>query len=1016
MIGPFRGGRTVGATGVPRHPNIFYIGVNNGGVWKSDDYGRTWKPLFDDQPTGSIGDLAVAPSDPNVLYVGSGEGLHRPDLSVGDGIFKSTDGGATWSHKGLDDAQQIGAVIVDPTNPNRLFVASLGHPYGPNTERGVFRSTNGGDSWEKVLYKNENTGAMSVAFDPTNPDILYADLWEAREGPWENSTWIGPESGLYKSTDGGNSWQRLTNGLPVAREGVGRIGFGVAPSDPQRIYATVESRSREGVYRSDDGGAHWERINTDPRLTGRGYDFGEIKVDPRDRNTVYVCNIAAYKSTDGGMTFYSFKGAPGGDDYHRIWINPENPGILLLVADQGAAVSVNGGRTWSSWYNQPTAQHYHVSTDNQFPYNVYASQQESGSVCIASRSNDGAITFRDWHPVGADEYSFVAPDPLDPNIVYGGRVSRYDRRTGQTAYIAPEAVRSAGYRVLRSMPLMFSPVDPRKLYFATNRLFVTTTGGQQWEVISPDLSRKNPDTTAPAGMVPHPDMPSGPPHGVIYALAPSPRDSSLIWAGTDDGLIHRTTNGGKVWVECTPKALSPWSKISSLEAGHDDVNTVYAAVNRIRLDDMRPHIYRTHDGGKTWKEIVAGLPDNGPVNIVREDPVRKGLLFAGTERAVSVSFDDGDHWQSLRLNMPATSMRDLVIHGDDIVVATHGRSLWILDDITPLRQISGSVVTGGAFLFAPQNAYRVRWDTYSDTPLPPDEPAGENPPDGAVIDYYLQGNAAAVSLEFIDAAGHVVRRFTSADTPEIIDSTTLPHPTYWIRQPRMISPSPGLHRFVWNLCYDPPAQIKQSYPISAIYRNTTPAPEGPLVMPGEYTVRLMVDGAVREQQLTVLMDPRVVASTAALQEQFDASMQCYEALNRLSRWSMQIDSLLVRLHALDQSTLPAGVRQLLGAVTNGVERLRGTGSPSAPTPDYSGVTASPAQSDSIVSVQTRLAYLLVVLQSADAEPTGQALQGIEGQRETITRLDARWVELTKTISDRINPSLTKAGLSPVLIQ
>src|ERR1043165_2265087 len=467
-IGPHRGGRTVGAVGVPQQPNVFYIGVNNGGVWKTTDYGRTWFPIFDDNPTGSIGDIVVSPSNPNVIYVGSGEGLQRPDLSVGDGIYKSIDGGKTWTHLGFNDAQQIGGMAIDPANENRVFVAVLGHPYGPNTERGVYRTLDGGKTLEKVLYKDENTGAVQVTIDSKNPNIIYADLWAGRQGPWENGSWNGPESGLFKSTDGGTTWKKLTQGLPTTQQGLGRIGFAVAPSDPNRLYANVESPGMGGIYRSDDAGESWKLITNDNRYFGRSSDFAELKVDPKNADIVYSANVVTWRSTDGAKTWTAFRGAPGGDDYHRIWINPNDPNIILLAVDQGAIITVNGGQTFSSWYNQPTAQFYHVSTDNDFPYNVYSGQQESGSVGIASRSNDGQITFHDWHPVGAEEYGYVAADPFDPNIIYGGKISRYDKRTGQTQNISPEAVRSGKYRFLRTAPVLFNPIDKKTLYYAGN--------------------------------------------------------------------------------------------------------------------------------------------------------------------------------------------------------------------------------------------------------------------------------------------------------------------------------------------------------------------------------------------------------------------------------------------------------------------------------------------------------------------------------------------------------------------
>src|SRR5437868_3323092 len=742
MIGPFRGGRTVGATGVPGRPNVFLIGVTDGGVWKSDDYGRTWTSLFDEQPTGSIGAIAVAPSNPNVVYVGSGEGLQRPDLSVGDGIYKSTDGGITWEHLGQRDGQQIGSIIVDPKKPERLFVAVLGHPYGPTAERGVFRSTDGGRTFEKVLYKDENTGAIGLAFDPKNSKTIYATLWAARQGPWENGAWQGPGSGLFKSTDGGTTWRQLTKGLPTFEQGLGRIGFAIAPSDPKRMYANVDAPQLGGVYRSDDAGESWQRVNDEVRVWGRGSDFAEVKVDPRDPDTVYSANTSTYRSTDGGHTYHAFKGAPGGDDYHTVWINPENPDIILLASDQGGTLSVNGGRTWSSWYNQPTAQFYHVSTDNQFPYWVYGGQQESGSIGTASRGAGGAISFRDWRTVGAEEYGYIAPDPLNPNLIYGGKLTRFDKTTGQTQNIAPEAVRSGKYRFLRTAPVLFSPVDPHVLYYAGNVIFKTMNGGMSWDIISPDLTRERYDVPESIGVYRKPEMAQMPRRGVIYTVAPSHKDLNTIWAGTDDGLIHITRDGGRTWQNITPPALTSWSKVSIIDAGHFDNQTAYAAVNRFRLDDLRPHIYRTHDGGRTWTEIVNGLPDD-PVNVVREDPVRRGLLFAGSERAVYVSFDDGEHWQPLRLNMPASSVRDLVIHKDDIVVGTHGRSFWILDDITPLRQINAEVASSDAFLFAPQAAYRVQRNVNTDTPLPPEEPVGQNSPDSAIINYYLKLDASA---------------------------------------------------------------------------------------------------------------------------------------------------------------------------------------------------------------------------------------------------------------------------------
>ncbi|MEA2490360.1 MAG: hypothetical protein QOH21_2152, partial [Acidobacteriota bacterium] len=878
-IGPFRGGRTVAAVGVPSQPSLFYIGVNNGGVWKTTDYGRVWTPIFDDQPTGSIGAIGIAPSDPNIIYVGSGEGLQRPDLSTGDGIYKSTDAGKSWTHLGLRDGQQIPTIVVDPRDPNRFFVAVLGHPYGPNVERGIFRSTDGGRTYQKVLYRDENTGAIDVILDPSNPDTVYAALWEARQGPWENGAFSGPNSGILKSIDGGTTWHQLTQGLPATGELLGRAGLEVSQATPKRLFTiTGTTAASGGLYRSDDAGESWQRINDDERIWGRPGDFNEVRTDPKNADVVYVANVVTWKSTDGGKTFAALRGAPGGDDYHRLWINPNDPNIILNASDQGAVITVNGGATWSSWYNQPTAQMYHVNTDNAFPYRVCGGQQESGSACVTSRSDEGQITFRDWRPVGVEEYGYAVPDPLDSDIVYGGKITRFDRRTGVAEDITPKPLRGAGYRVVRTQPVVFSGADPRVLFFASNTLWRTTTGGREWTQVSPDLTRK--EWAVPANVGKFVTLPAAQPkqRGVIYAVAPSPLDVNRIWAGTDDGLIHRTIDGGKTWTDVTPPALVPWAKVSVMEASHFDANTAYAAINTFRLDDLRPHIYRTRDGGKTWAHITRGIPDGeGVVNVVREDPKTKGLLFAGTEREVYVSLDDGEHWQSARLNMPATSIRDLVLHDDDVVVGTHGRGFWILDDIEPLRQAGQA--GGAAYLYKPQRAWRFRWNKNTDTPIPADEPAGQNPPDGAILDYWLPTPVSDVTLEVLDGSGQVVRRFSSGDAaPAPQDTNNVPW--YWIRPARVPSAAAGMHRFVWDLHYTPLAQ-PPTYPIAAVPFNTPPDATSPWVLPGTYTVRLTAGGKTSTQPLVVQMDPRVKTPAAGLAQQFALSMEMYDALRKL---------------------------------------------------------------------------------------------------------------------------------------
>jgi photosystem II stability/assembly factor-like uncharacterized protein len=1014
MIGPYRGGRTVGATGVPGQPNVFYIGVNNGGVWKTDDYGRTWIPIFDDQPTGSIGAVAVAPSNPDIVYVGSGEGLQRPDLSTGDGVYKSTDAGKTWRHLGLRDGQQIGAIIVDPGDPNRVFVAVLGHPYGANEERGVFRSIDGGETWQKLLYKDENTGAIALSFAPGNAQIIYADLWAARQGPWENGSWEGKTSGLYKSTDGGNTWRQLTKGLPGANDQLGRIGFGIAPSDPNRIYANVDAPKLGGIYRSEDAGESWERVNSETRVWGRGSDFAEVKVDPKNKDIIYVANTQTYRSTDGGRTYDGWKGAPGGDDYHTIWINPDNPQIILLAVDQGAVVTVNGGRTWSSWYNQPTAQFYHVITDNQFPYWVYGGQQESGSAGIASRGNDGEITFREWHPVGADEYAYVAPDPLNPNIIYGGRVSRWDRITGQAQNVGPEAIRSGKYRVLRTAPLIFSPVDPHVLYFATNVLFKTINGGHSWDIVSPDLSRETTEVPSSIGIYKNAEMEHMPRRGVIYAVGPSYKDANVIWAGTDDGLIHVTRDGGKKWSNVTPPGLSSWSKVSQIDAGRFDADTAYVAINRIRLDDQRPHIYRTHDGGKTWTETTTGLPKNEPVNAVREDPMRKGLLFAGTERAVYFSIDDGDNWHPLRLNMPATSIRDLVVHDDDVVVGTHGRSFWILDDVTPLRQIDAHVAASDAFLFKPETAYRYKRDTNTDTPLPPEEPAGQNPPDGAIIDYYFKGAASGpVTLEVLDSANKLVRRFSSEDKPEPVDDRNLTVPKYWLRPPRILSAGPGMQRFVWDLHYARPPWIPPSYPISAVYHDTPGEPLGPAVMPGQYTVKLTVAGQSYTQPLTVKMDPRVKASDSDLEQQFALSMRCYDGLAQVHEAMEQVRKLRSELKSLAAKAPAGALKEAIASLDKKAAAVGGPGSETDIDTMYFAPRMGRSGDESLSTLQTNFQFMMMLLQGADAAPTVPQAASVGQVEQTFAGVRGRWKELGTKDVQALNEQLRQANMPPL---
>src|SRR5271155_1499136 len=819
MIGPFRGGRVLPALGIPGNPNAYLFGAVGGGVWKTENAGRTWHPIFDAEPTASIGAIAIAASDPQTIYVGTGEADMRSDISFGDGMYKSTDGGATWRNIGLRDSRQIGSILVDPRDPNIVLVAALGHAFGPNPERGVYRSTDGGANWTKVLGKDDDTGAIDLCADPANPQIIYASLWQTRRPPWSvYAPANGPGSGLYKSTDGGATWNQISgNGFPS--EGLGRIGIAIAPGNDgknsdnsNRIYAVVDAREG-GIYRSDDAAQTWRRVSSDARVWQRGWYFGGITTDPRDPNVVYVADTALYRSTDGGENFEAIKGAPGGDDYHTLWIAPDDPTRMILGSDQGAAISVDHGATWSSWYNQPTAQFYHVTTDNRFPYRVYGAQQDSGTAAIASRSDYGQITYRDWSPIGGEESGYIAISPAEPGIVYGGGpygvVMRFNWSTAQSLDVSPGAHAPNGEtnRSTWTSPLIFSPQNPRRLYFGTQFVLVSETGGKSWEAIGPDLTTRRAERKAGAGGEKSPER------GVIYTIAPSPVRARQLWVGTDTGVIQLTTDEGAHWTNVTPPDITEWSKVNLIEASHSEAGTAYAAVNRHEMDDYRPYIYRTRDFGKTWQNVVAGLPAETYVNVVREDPARKGLLFAGTELGVYFSVDDGDHWQPLQQNLPASSIRDLTIHGDDLIAATHGRAFWILDDIEPLRELAGADTMAGreAQLYRPAKAIRIRRSENRDTPLPPEIPAGANPPAGAIIDYRLPAQGTGeVHLEIHDAQGNLVRKYSSADLAPAADENS-EFPKYWLPQFLPLSAAPGVHRFVWDSRYAPPMVKRQEY-------------------------------------------------------------------------------------------------------------------------------------------------------------------------------------------------------------
>lgn len=1006
-IGPFRGGRVLTATGVPGQPAHFYFGAVNGGVWETLDAGRTWQPIFDSQDVGSIGALAVAPSDPKTLYVGTGEADMRSDIAQGVGLFKSIDGGHSWQSIGLEDSQQIGRILVDPAHPDRLLVAALGHPYGPNDTRGVFRSTDGGKTWERTLFRDHDTGAIDLAFQPGNADIVYATLWQTRRPPWSvYPPSSGPGGGLFKSIDGGRTWTELSgHGLPAHP---GRIGLAVTPAAPQRIYALVDVPNVGGLYRSDNGGADWTRVSGDSRLWKRGWYFGGVTAEPGNADIVYVCNTTMYRSDDGGKTFAPVKGAPGGDDYHALWIDPAAPQRRILATDQGALVSENGGASWSSWYNQPTGQFYHVITDNRFPYTVYGAQQDSGAAGVPSRTgNIDGINLRQFHETQAGgESDNIAPDPDDPDLVFGGRVDVVDGRTGQTRNISP----GLGYpdidRATWTLPLVFGTAGEHALYFGNQRVYRTSDRGNHWRVISPDLSRENPGVPANLDATTAADVASpGVRRGVVYAIGPSPLDGQLIWAGTDDGLVWRTRDGGTHWDPVTPAALQAWSKVGVVEASHFDRDTAYIAVDRHRLDDFRPYIYRTHDGGGSWALIGDGIHSAtglDAVNVVREDPEVRGLLYAGTESGVYVSFDDGAHWQSLQRNLPRTSVRDLQVHGSDLVIATHGRGFWIMDDAAPLRRHAANASLQTRLL-PPSSFYRERPTGFTGTPMPLDEPRGLNPPAGAAIDYVLESDATApVTLSIEDAQGAVVRRFSSSDRLPSADPAKMEIAAEWIQPSTALSSRAGAHRFFWDLHYPPPAPVEPDKPFES--------DPGVWAPPGLYQVVLQVGAQQYRQPLKVLPDPRVKLPPTAYAVEFALARRVEDQQTRVDKALNRATSLhaAIRAHAVSPDAATA-------AAMAEVDRriLEISDIPADPATRALFPNMSPTTTAGLRYLSAQLQAMKTAVDGADAAPSSDVRSGFDQLALLSSRALEQWAELEAGALAALDARLKQQGEAPL---
>ncbi len=1021
LVGPFRAGWATMVEGVPSEPDTVYFGGAGGGLWRTRDAGRTWAPLFDHGPASAVGALAVAPSDPRTLYIGTGQATPRYDVQAGLGVYRSTDGGATWASAGLQATRYIGRIVVDPRNANTVLVGAQGHFFGPSPDRGVYRTTDGGKSWAQTLKLGPWTGVADLASDPADSKTVFAAAWEAHQYPWQSyfTPISGEGSGVYRSSDGGLTWTRITGGgWPTGA--LGRISLATArTSRGLRVYAEVDSAHAGGLYRSDDGGAHWLRANSDEAASG--YYASRVTVAPNDPDTVYLVGQSIRRCREGGRACEIVRGSPGGDDYHFVWINPLHPDHMAAGSDQGAIVSVNGGKTWSDWYNQPTGQFYHLAADDRFPYRIYSGQQDSGTVGIASRSDYGAISLRDWTPVGGDERDYDIPDPVDPDIVYGsglgGRVSKWDARTGQVANISPWPISSYGqrptqvrYRYNWVTPLAVSHVGAPAIYLGAQLVFRSTDQGRTWSTISGDLTGKREGAQRCGGDVAIADARACG-YGTIVALQPSPRHADELWVGTDDGLIQLTRDGGAHWANLTPPAVRDWSKVQTVDASALQDGVAYAAVDGQRIDDFQPHVMATRDYGATWRDITSDLPRDHLVSVVRADPVQAGLLYAGTDVGVFASFDDGAHWAPLQANLPSAWVRDLLVHGNDLVAATQGRAIWVFDDLASLRQRATSPAPRTR-LFTPSPAVRVRADANRDTPPPPETALGENPPAGAVIDYEIAGAAPGpATLEIDDAQGRRVRRWSSVAS-EPLPAAEVYFDKAWLHPPQALSAAPGVHRFVWDLHAARPPTISADYTIAAVWGRGVPiAPRGPLAPPGDYTVTLTAGGRSYRAPLHLTEDPRIKVSPEALQASFVLSDRIGAALARARTGYGEMQAVETRLDALAPAAstpaaapAPTAKADVAGDLPDQARTLA-SGLRQPPSPDQ----------PRFETVAATLAAVESDLEGVDAAPTGAQVQVVDAQVADLARAQARWDTFKARDLPALNASLRRAGRAPVTI-